>query len=861
MKLAPLPIDEVLPRLLAALGSANCALLRAPTGAGKTTRVPGALLDAGLAGEGEVIVLEPRRLAARAAARRTASERGARLGGEVGYQVRFDSKRSKATRLVFVTEGLFLRRLQSDPMLEGVGAVVFDEFHERSLDADLALALVRRVQEELREDLRLVVMSATLETDSLRAFLRDATLVESEGRSYPVELCYLDPAERPERGRASEELVARQVQRALDATSGDVLVFLPGVGEIRRARAVLEQALGRAGHALFELYGDLAPEDQDRALAHRGSRAVFLATNVAETSITLPGVTAVVDTGLARKLRHDPGLGLNRLVLEPISRASAQQRAGRAGRTGPGVCYRLWTEHDERTRPADDEPEVRRVDVAPALLELVAWGEARPREFPWFERPPEAALESGLELLRRLGASAEDARGALRLTQVGRQLARLPLHPRLGRLLLEGARLGVPREAALGAALLSERSPFQRDGRRDLGGGAVDSDLVDRVHALEDFEHGGQRVSPAGELFPGAARQVLRVARDLERSAPGIGAERVGAKDSGAEHSGPEDSAGARDERLARALFAAYPDRLARRRAPGDLRARMVGGRGVRLARESAVREAELFLALDVDAGGVESLVRVASEVRREWLPPEGVVEREELCFDEAEQRVVARRVVLFEDLELDGRPATLRRGERSAAVLAQAAARQLELALDLRGEEFASFRERVNCLRGWMPELELPRVDEAVLLERLPRLCRGRLSFAELRKADLVEAARGALDWRQLEALERQAPERLEVPSGNRLKLVYEEGRPPVLAARIQELFGWSETPRVAGGRVPVLLHLLAPNYRPQQVTDDLKSFWSNTYGEVRRELRRRYPKHDWPEDPWSAKARKRRR
>lgn len=849
MKLTPLPIDEVLPELEAALRGSPAVLLRAPTGAGKTTRVPGALLDAGLAGEGEVLVLEPRRLAARAAAARTASERRGRVGDEVGYQVRFDSKRSAKTRITFLTEGLFLRRLQSDPLLEGVGLVVFDEFHERSLDADLALALVRRVQEDVRDDLRLVVMSATLETTRLAAYLGGAPTVESEGRTYPIEFHYLAASERPERGASTDEPIARAVERALTGTDGDVLVFLPGVGEIRRARRALEGKAFTRGCTLFELYGDLPPEEQDRALRAHESRSIFLATNVAETSITLPRVTAVVDTGLAKRMQLDAGLGLNRLTLGPISKASAQQRAGRAGRTGPGSCWRLWTEHDERTRPADDEPEVRRVDVAPALLELVAWGEPHPLDFPWLEAPPRAAQERGLGLLLQLDAVQATREGGVRLTDTGRALARLPLHPRLGRLLLEGARHGVQDMAALGAALLSERSPFRRDGRRELlSGGALDSDLVDRVHALERFDASGDRISAAGELNVGAARQLLRVRSDLLRSARGIEAKRS------------QDAAESADERLGRALLAAYPDRLARRRAPGDERAKLVGGRGVRLARESGVREAELFLALEVDAGGKESLVRCASEVRPEWLDPALVETRTELAFEAAETRVVARVVTAFLDLELESKPGTLKRDAASAKVLAAAAANDLERALDLAHEDYVALRERVNSLREWMPDLELPRIDADFVRELLPRLCKKKLTFAELRKAPLAPAIFDALDWRQREALDRHAPDRLEVPSGNRHRLAYEEGRPPVLAARIQELFGWTKTPRVAQGRVPVLLHLLAPNYRPQQVTDDLESFWTNTYAEVRKDLRRRYPKHDWPEDPWTAKARRRR-
>lgn len=845
MSLPSLPIDEVLPGLLEALATSPAALLRAPTGAGKTTRVPGALLDAGLAGEGEVVVLEPRRLAARAAARRTAAERGGRLGGEVGYRVRFDSRTSAKTRLAFVTEGLFLRRLAADPLLEGVGAVVFDEFHERSLDADLALALVRRVQQEVREDLRLVVMSATLETRELSRYLGEAPVIESAGRLHPVEIHHLAPAERPERGHPGEAEVVRGVERALAATAGDVLVFLPGVGEIRRAHRSLEGRRALEGADLIELHGSLAPEEQDRALATRPGRTVFLATNIAEASITLPGVTAVVDTGLARRMELDPSTALDRLVLTPISHAAATQRAGRAGRTGPGACWRLWTEHDARTRPAEDEPAIRRVDLAPALLQLLQWGEPHPLDFPWLESPPRATAERALELLEQLGALEGTRGGGLRLSPRGTQLAALPLHPRLARLLLEGARSGALEEAALGAALVSERSPFRRDGRRAvLEGGHLDSDLHDAVHALQRFEATGSTTSAAGELAPRAAREVLRVAADLRKQTPGASSSPRAAEP---------------DEALARALLAAFPDRVARRRSAGDERAVMVGGRGVRLARESSVREAPLFLCLEVDAGRSESLVRRAAEVREDWLDPAALQTVDQLAFDPDEERVVARRVRSYLDLELDSRATTLERGHASAAVLAEAASSDLGRALDLAAEELVQLRARIACLRAWRPELELPLVDDPLLVELLPELASGCLSFAELRRAPLASTLLGQLDWSQREALDREAPERLEVPSGSRVRLTYEEGRPPVLAVRIQEVFGWRETPRVAGGRIPVLLHLLAPNHRPQQVTDDLASFWSSTYAEVRKDLRRRYPKHDWPEDPWTATASRR--
>ncbi len=836
-----------MPELLAAIAKSNNVLLRAPTGAGKTTRVPGALLDQGFAEGGEILVLQPRRLAARASARRTAKERGVVLGKEVGYQVRFDNKRSSETRITFMTEGVFLRRLQHDPFLEGISVVLFDEFHERHLDTDLALAMARKVQLEVREDLKLVLMSATLDLEGLQEFLGNPPLVESEGRGFPVEIRYLTPAERPLRGELQAEDIARFVARALKETDGDVLVFLPGVGEIRRLAELLERPLKQQGQHLIELYGDLSPEEQDQALEQRAGRSVFLATNVAETSITLPKVTAVVDSGWMRAQKFDPAHGLDRLVLLPISRANADQRSGRAGRTRPGVAYRLWTSQEERARPAQTPPEIRRVDCTGALLQLVTWGEAHPRAFPWLEAPPVSASETAHQCLELLGAIEVAQDGFCRLTECGAELSRMPVHPRLARLIQAGAARGVAREAALGAALLSERSPFRREGRRNsTWAGSVDSDLIDGVRALDEFERSGQRVSDAGELSPIAAKSLLRLADKLMRSAP---------------KQAPENPKMEWDEALARALLEANGDRLARRRGPEDERAVMVGGRGVRLARESNVRTAELFLCLQVDAGAGEGLVRSASEVKRAWLDPKLLLRDERLSFDEAEERVVARQCLAFNGLELESKPATLRRNAASARVLAEAASVNLERALDLRNQSYVNLKARLQLLNQWMPELELPEVNHEFLRAHLEQLCHGKLSFKALRESSLAGLLKQQLDWKQKEALERMAPERMEVPSGNHVALHYEEGKPPVLAARIQELFGWKDTPRIAAGRQPLLLHLLAPNMRPQQVTDDLASFWNNTYADVRKDLRRRYPKHDWPEDPWTAVARKRRR
>ena len=835
-RLAPLPVDEALPRLADALRRRGNAVLRAPAGAGKTTRVPPAILDAGLAGNGQVVVLEPRRVAARAAARRIAMERGGAVGDEVGYVVRFDRKAGPQTRIVAVTDGVLLRRLQEDPFLEGVGAVVFDEFHERSLAADLALAMCRRVQREARADLRIVAMSATIDAGPVAEFL-GAQVVESAGFLHPVEVQHL---ERPD-ARRVEDVVADGVRRALAATTGDVLVFLPGVGEIRRVEERIGQDARRADAAVVPLFGDLPPERQDAALAKGPRRRVVLATNVAETSVTVEGVTAVVDSGLARVMRHDPAAGMDRLVLERIAKPSIVQRTGRAGRVAPGVCLRLWTRNEERAFPDELPPEVRRVDVAGAVLELLAWGEKDVAIFPWFEAPEPARLAAATDLLARLDAVRDG-----RITGTGEAMARLPLHPRLARIVVEGHRLGHTGAASFAAALLAERDPIRAERGRRVARHESESDVLDRMDALARWERGGSRTSDVGEVHAATADFVLRARDDLARTAE--------------DALGPEPRASVdADEAALRAVFAGFPDRLARRRAPGDRRAVLVTGRGVRLADESAVAEAELFVAVHVDAGGgSDALVRLASGVDRAWLPAERMTTAVDVTFDEATERVAAVRRTRYDELVLDEAPAALPDDGSVERMLAEAAATRLDRALDLASPEVAQLRARGAFLRAAMPDVGVPALDDDAVRAALEDLCAGRRSFEELRRAPLADVLRARLERRHLAALDRDAPERIAVPSGSHVTLRYEEGRAPVLAVRIQEIFGWRDTPRVAGGRVKVLLHLLAPNHRPQQVTDDLASFWTNTYPEVRKELKRRYPKHAWPEDPWTARAEK---
>jgi ATP-dependent helicase HrpB len=876
-----LPIDAVLPQLTAALQAANCVVLRAPAGAGKTTRVPSALLAAGLSNGGQIVMLEPRRIAARTAARRMAFECGERVGQSVGYRVRFEESVSRDTRILVVTEGILLRRLQDDPFLDGIDVVIFDEFHERRLDSDLALAMVRRVQQTVRPELRIVVMSATLDPSSIAKYLGDCPIVESEGRLHPVRIDYLRRVER----QHVSELTTSGIETVLQQTDGDVLAFLPGVGEIMKTRSELEPLARRHNLEIFTLFGDMSPEDQDRVLAPCEKRKVVLSTNVAETSVTIEGVTAVVDTGLARQMQFDADIGLDRLELTPVSKASCDQRAGRAGRTQPGVCLRLWEEASHRRRPDFDAAELHRVDLSSAVLRLYDWGETDLMAFPWFEAPPTASIEHAVKLLRLLGAVDD-----VGVTGLGKILVRFPVSPRIARLLVEAHRLGQPDRAALMAAMLSERDPFLRGPASDRGSRNAPmrttavhrsrSDVLDRLHAVEDFLQTGQTDSLCGEINRNAVRTLTQVAKQLastlrdelgsargrlrdpsvpsppsgERSAlhrrvespmladrPDEGASRAGS---------PIDP----DEALLRALVAGFPDRIAKRRDATSDKGLMVGGRGVRLGPKSAVQKSPLFLCVDIDGAGTDALVRQASEVQREWLPQDLLRSGDELFFHPTQKQVVARRRVAFDDLILEETPTAITDRDAAAEVLFEAARGQLNAVMPADDDAFSGFLARVRCLKQWMPDLPLPAFDDQTMLTVLRELCSGRRSFSDLKSAPWLSTLQSGMDYALVQTIEREAPERITVPTGSRMKLTYEEGRPPVLAVRIQEVFGMKQTPRIAGGRVPVLLHLLAPNMRPQQITEDLASFWANTYEDVRKELKRRYPKHSWPEDPLTA-------
>jgi len=848
MPLIRLPIDPILPEIVRKVAEARCLVLVAPPGAGKTTRVPAALVAAGLLASEHpaLVLLQPRRVAARAAACRIAEENGWAVGEEVGYQIRFEKRVGPRTRIRVVTEGILNRQLVADPFLEGVGAVVLDEFHERSLHTDLAIALLREVRESVRDDLILVVMSATMEAGPVAEFLGGAPIVRSEGRAYPVEVRYQGSSTAPLADR-----VARAVEEVVDGDPGpgDVLAFLPGVEEIRRAARELAGWANRSGVLVLPLHGSLPAEEQDRALRPSDRPKVILATNIAETSLTIDGVATVVDSGMARVASFDPARGLDRLELGRISRASAEQRAGRAGRTRPGRCIRLWSEREHRGLAESDLPEVRRVDLSGAVLALHAWGIAEPGRFGWYEPPDPESLAAAERLLVLLGA-LDRAGGAI--TPTGRRLLGVPAHPRVGRLLIEAARSGAVREGASLAALLSEKDilarSFGRDARPEVHS---ESDLLVRLDRLEEAERA--RFAPGLRdrgIDPAAARQVAWVRDDLLRVARRLPGPPVG---------GP---AGFDEETLLRLILLAYPDRVVRRRGGDGSTGVMVGGRGVRLDPESVVRDAEFFLALDPRedrrGGTTEARVRSASAIRPEWLDdlfPGAVRRGRSVEFDQARRRVVGVSTVAYLDLIL--------REDRNAPVDPDEAGRVLAGALTPEGP---ALFERDEAAAAWLARLKLrdrllpgedgPTFGESDWAELVASACAGRRSEEDVLKGPLLMLLKGRLSYAANRRLDEEVPEALTVPSGNRIKLTYPSDGPPVLAVRLQELFGWSETPRILRGRVPVVLHLLGPNYRPVQITGDLRSFWSDAYFQVRKDLRARYPKHSWPDDPLTARA-----
>jgi ATP-dependent helicase HrpB len=803
----PLPIDAVLDELARTLETHNAAVLVAPPGAGKTTRVPLALLDEPWARGKKIIVLEPRRIAARASAERMAQTLGERVGETVGYRVRFGSKVSRATRIEVVTEGIFSRQILDDPELGGVAAVLFDEFHERSLDADLGLALARDAQTGLREDLRILVMSATLDGARVAKLLGDAPVVASEGRAFPVETRYL--------GRKADAPLERQmadaIATALRADPGSVLAFLPGAAEIRRTQNFLGERVRDAAVEIVPLFGALDASVQDRAIAPapKGHRKVVLATSIAETSLTIEGVRIVVDSGMARVPRYEPDIGLTRLETVRASRAAVDQRRGRAGRTEPGICYRLWDEPQTASLAAYTQPEILSADLSSLVLDLAQWGVSDPFGLAFLDPPPAPAWKEARSLLDELGALDADGR----ITAEGRSLRALALPPRLARMIVDSARLGAGAEAAEISAVLTERG---------LGGDSVDLDA-----RLDQFRRDrSQRASSARSLAQRWASQVAS---------------------SGSAQEASELSTGVK-------LAFAFPDRVARNRGNGSFV--LANGRGAAVDQASALARTPYIAVAELTGTAAQGRILLASPITQEELElrfADQIENTEEISFDRGAMALRARRKRTLHAITLSEAPMTLSPSAETARVLADGL---IAAGLDRLpwSKSLKQWRDRVMFLREAEGETWPDLSDDALASGReawlVPALY-DKISLKELSAGDLSDALMTLLPWELRARLEREAPTHFEAPTGTMLAIDYEAEQGPTIAVRLQELFGLNTHPSIAKGAVPLVLELLSPAQRPVQVTRDLPGFWRGSYAAVRSDLRGRYPRHPWPEDP----------
>lgn len=823
-----LPIDAVLPEFCAALETGTNAVLQAPPGAGKTTKVPLALLDAGWRGDQKIIMLEPRRLAARAAARRMAQLLGEGVGERVGYRVRFDSKISARTKIEVVTEGILVRMIQDDPELSGIGAILFDEFHERSLDADLGLALALETQGALRDDLRIVVMSATLDGGPIATLMGDCPVITSEGRAFPVETRYFPP--KPDKWgniRIDAEMTAA-IKTALREESGSILAFLPGQGEITRVEAALKEVVG-SDTIIAPLYGAMDAKAQDIAIqpASDGKRKVVLATAIAETSLTIDGIRVVVDSGLQRLPRFDPASGMTRLITVKSSQASAEQRRGRAGRLEPGICYRLWAENEQRAREPFTAPEIAEADLAPLTLELARWGVTDPKSLPWLDVPEAAKIDQARDILRGLEAIDTDNR----ITAMGTAMAGIPVHPRLAHMMLRGAALGLDQIACALAALLSDRD-FMR------GRGA---DLRLRIEAILRGH--------APKMISEAAKQLARRLSDVVRQA---------------NLPKGESTKVDRADEVGLLLAFAYPDRIGERRKGADARYRLSGGRGGVLPNEDSLANEAYIAVAELDGQAREARIYLAAPVARATLEThfaDQISEGTEVFWDTQSDAVQARWQRRIGALVLDEK-ATHDEADPDAIVTAMIEGiRKIGLHCLPWDKASEGLRERLSFLHRVDGD-HWPDVSDDGLLGSLetwiaPYLT-GITKRGQLKQINLSEALLAGIDWNQRQQLDRLAPTHWQVPTGSNIRIDY-SGEKPALPVRIQEMFGATETPKVAGGKVAVTLHLLSPAQRPIQVTSDLVGFWKGSYAQVKAEMKGRYPKHYWPDDPLQAEPTRR--
>lgn len=850
MNPSDLPIYELETRLVGGLRDSNRLIVQAPTGSGKSTQLPQMLWRNGFLDTGEVVVLQPRRLATRMLARRVATEIGEPLGRTVGYQIRLERKVSSETKIRFVTEGILLRQMASDPNLRGVSAIVFDEFHERHLYGDITLARARELQKSTRPDLKIVVMSATLDVGGLENYLEPCEVLESQGRSFPVEVSYL--ARAPSFDRDGVWTVATQEAERIagESNSGDLLVFMPGAFEINKTVEALQRSRDLRGFKVLPLHGELSVERQDEAVSPGQARKIIVSTNVAETSLTIDGVTAVIDSGLARVARFDAKRGINTLLIEKISRASADQRAGRAGRTAPGICVRLWTERDHADRKAQEKPEVHRLDLTEVVLSLKASGVNDIASFPWLEAPNEVGLRQAERLLIDLGAVEFDHEQAI--TELGRKMLSYPLHPRYARMLLEAGKRGCVRGVALMAALTQGRNFLLRGSsrsvekaRQDAFGDEERSDFLQLMRAWFYAHRARYEVEACRRLgiHAQAARQVGPLFEQF------LGVARSEGLEVRAEDQAPDDE-------LLKCVLAGFSDQLAIRFDRGTLRCGLIHGRRGLLARESVVQTATLLVAGEVSeiegrGGEVNVLLSLATAIEESWLEelfPGELVEGNSVVYDPSVRRVVVNRERRFRDLVLESKTTSENPPKEDAARMLAAEVKSGGLKLGQWNEKVDRWIVRVNRMAEWFPELEVSPVlatDRELLLEQI---CYGCFGARDLKDREVMPVLKDWLRPEQLAVMDDYLPERIEMPNGRTARIRYGVEGPPVLSARVQELIGVTDPFTIGVGKIGVRFEILAPNQRPVQMTDSLDGFWRGAYRDVRSQLAGRYPKHDWP-------------
>jgi len=844
----PLPIDPYLPEIASALRTANALILSAPPGAGKTTQIPKMLFEQGFASKGDILILEPRRLAARMAASRVAQEFGEKPGETVGYSIRFENASGPKTRIRFLTEAILTRRIISDPNLNGISVVILDEFHERHLATDLALAFLKRLQ-IVNPELKLLVMSATLDPEPLAAFLPNVQRILIEASSYPLNIRY---EEKPDNRPTHEKAASAVLRLVRSKLKGGILVFLPGAAEIRRSEEVLRPYESSLGFQISLLHGDLPAIEQRRALEPSNHTKVILSTNVAETSITIPGIAAVVDCGLANTAGHSSWSGFPTLNTSKISQSSATQRAGRAGRTQAGEVLRLYTQADFHAHPVHETPEIRRADLAETSLMLHGAGIKNIKSFNWFEAPSESALEAAETLLLKLGAI--DAGG--NLAPMGMRMLQIPVHPRIARLMLEGEQLHIGEECALLAALISERD-IRRDRRANMGiqktksshssSGPSDLlELLDRFQEAEMARFQSERMVALG-LDLQAVHAVRQAYRQLRSRLP-----------STAKTPSVKLSESRKEESVLMAILTAFPDRVAKRRNAGSSELILSGGGSALLSPASVVHKSMFLVAVDVaerkEANPLNQsapFVRLASAIEIEWLAvlfPDELIQKTELVWNEHAERVEEVRKTVYGQIALEEINRTAPPSKEASQILANAVlSRGMSLSRD--DAHLAVLQNKLELLSQCFPFEKWPQIEEPDIKKIVLQLCDGKRSFEELGSVSLADGLIETLGNRQRALLSKETPDRIPLKTGRSVRIHYESGKPPWIESRLQDFFGTYETPKICAGRIPLTVHLLAPNQRAVQVTQDLAGFWERHYPGIRRELMRRYPKHAWPE------------